>query len=316
MYHMHTMHINELEFNEIRLIAELADLRKLSAAAARLGLSQSAASHALARLRRRTGDPLFVRGSDGFYPTPYGERLSVAARKAINILLDGLASNAPFSAASTTRRFNVYLSDVGQMVLLPKLLTFLAREAPQASLRACPIPLDDPGAQLSSGEVDLAVGFFSNLTGGFRQSFLFRERYVCVVRVDHPNFRSGMTVEGFAKSPRAIADASGMAHAVVEEELRKQHLMAPPRLTVPQFMVLPLVIAHSDLLVIMPSRLAEAFAQLVSIKVLRPPVALRPYDIKVFWHERFHRDPASRWFRHALVQLFREPRGRAESYSG
>lgn len=306
MYNMHAMHIDDLDFGEIRLIAELASLRKLSAAAARLNLSQSAASHALARLRRRTGDALFVRGSAGFYPTPYGERLSAAARQALDILLDGLASNAPFDAASTTRRFNVYLSDVGQMVLLPKLLAFLAREAPQASLRAWPIPLDDPGTQLASGEVDLAVGFFSNLAAGFRQSLLFRERYVCVVRDDHPNFRSGMTAEGFAKSPRAIADASGMAHAVVEEELRKQGLVASPRLTVPQFMVLPLVIANSDLLVIMPSRLAKAFAQLVSIKILRPPVALKPYDIKIYWHERFHQDPASRWFRRTLAELFRE----------
>ena len=160
--------------------------------------------------------------------------------------------------------------------------------------------------QLASGEVDLAVGFFSNLAAGFRQSLLFRERYVCVVRDDHPNFRSGMTAEGFAKSPRALADASGMAHAVVEEELRKQGLVASPRLTVPQFMVLPLVIANSDLLVIMPSRLAKAFAQLVSIKILRPPVALKPYDIKIYWHERFHQDPASRWFRRTLAELFRE----------
>ncbi len=306
MYNMHMMHIDDFDFREIRLVAELSELRKLSAAAARLGLSQSAASHALARLRRRTGDPLFVRGSAGFYPTPYGERLSTAARKALDILLDGLAPTAPFDPASTTRRFNIYMSDVGQMVFLPKLLAFTAAQAPQASLHACPIPLDQPGMALASGEVDLAVGFFRNLTSGFRQSTLFRERYVCVVRADHPNFRSGMSAEGFAKSPRALADASGMAHAVVEEELRKQGLVAAPRLTVPQFMVLPLVIANSDLLVIMPSRLAKAFSQLVSIKILRPPVSLRPYDIKIYWHERFHRDPSSRWFRRTLAQLFRE----------
>jgi DNA-binding transcriptional LysR family regulator len=300
------MHIDDLDFGEIRLLAELSDLRKLSAAAARLGLSQSAASHALARLRRRTGDALFVRGGAGFYPTPYGERLSAAARKALDILLDGLASNAPFHPRSTTRRFNAFMSDVGQMVFLPRLLAYLDREAPQARLRACPIPLEDPGASLASGEVDVAVGFFSNLAAGFRQSLLFRERYVCVVRADHPNFRSGMSAEGFSGSPRALADASGMAHAVVEAELRDAGLDSVPRLTVPQFMVLPLVIASSDLLVIMPSRLAKTFTQLVSIKILKPPLPLKPYDIKIYWHERYHQDPANRWFRRALVQLFRE----------
>ena len=306
MHNMQAMHIEDLEFGEIRLIAALSELHKLSAAAARLGLSQSAASHALARLRNRTRDPLFVRGSNGFYPTPYGERLSTAARKALDILLDGFASNAPFDPKSTTRRFNVYLSDVGQMVILPKLLALMAEETPQASLRACPIPLEQPGMALASGEVDVAVGFFRNLTAGFRQSVLFRERYVCVVRADHPNFRSGMSPEAFTKSPRALADASGMAHTVVEDELKKQGLVATPRLTVPQFMVLPLVIANSDLLVIMPRRLAQAFSQLVSIKIMEPPLPLRPYDIKIYWHERFDRDLSSRWLRRTFVQLFRE----------
>ncbi|HEX4411366.1 MAG TPA: LysR family transcriptional regulator [Xanthobacteraceae bacterium] len=306
MYNMHIMHIDDLELGEIRLVAALAELNKLSAAAARVGLSQSAASHALARLRARTGDPLFVRGTSGFYPTPYGERLSTAARRALDILLDGIAANPPFDPTSTTRKFNVYLSDVGQMVFLPKLLALIVDEAPRAALRVCPIPLEQPGAPLASGEVDLAVGFFRNLTAGFRQSMLFRERYVCVVRADHPNFRSGMSADAFACSQRAIADASGMGHAVVEEELVRQGFAAVPSLTVPQFMVLPLVIASSDLLVIMPSRLAKAFAQLVSIKILKPPVTLPPYDIKIYWHERFDRDPAGRWFRKAFVQLFRE----------
>ncbi len=97
-----------------------------------------------------------------------------------------------------------------------------------------------------------------------------------------------------------------MAHAVIETELRKHGLGGTERLVVPQFMVLPLVIANSDLLVIMPSRLAKAFSILVSIKMLRPPVPLRPYDIRVYWHERFHHDATSRWFRRMFAQLFRE----------
>ena len=306
MYNMHVMHVGDFEFTEIRLIAELAELRKLSAAAARLGLSQSAASHALARLRKRTGDSLFIRSSAGFAPTPYGERLASSARQALNILLDGFASNEPFDPAATARRFNVYMSDVGQMVMLPRLLALLNDKAPGASLRACPIPLEQPGAALASGEVDLAVGFFTNLAAGFRQSLLFRERYVCVVRSDHPNFRNGMSAEAFAASPRALADASGMAHAVMEAELRKHGFGNTTKLVVPQFMVLPLVIANSDLLVIMPSGLAKAFSQLVPIKILRPPMPLRPYDIRVYWHERFHQDPANRWLRRSIVELFRE----------
>ena len=197
------------------------------------------------------------------------------------------------------------MSDVGQMVFLPKLLSFMHKEAPGASLRVCPIPLQQPGTELASGEVDLAVGFFTNLAAGFRQSPLFRESYSCVVRSDHPNVRTGMSRNAFVETPRTLADSTGMSHAVMEHELARNGLGGTPKLRVPQFMVLPLVIANSDLLVVMPSRLARTFALLVSLKVMAPPIPLPEFPIKVFWHERFHHDPGSQWLRRAFVRLFR-----------
>src|SRR5262245_1046992 len=173
------MHVPDFEFTEIRLIAELLERRKLSAAAVRVGSSQSGASHALARLRKRFGDPLFTRSARGFQPTPYGERLGIAAREALDVLGAGVASNRPFDPRTATRRFTLYANDVGQTVFLPKLLAFLKKESPGATLRTSPIPLENPGAAMVSGDVDAAAGFFDNLTTGFRQSLLFRERYVC-----------------------------------------------------------------------------------------------------------------------------------------
>src|SRR5262249_28101173 len=149
-------------------------------------------SHALAKLRQRLGDPLFARTANGIQLTPYGERVALAARSALETLRTGLESNRPFDPRANERCFNLYANDVGQMVLLPRLIGFLRKEAPRASVKALPIPLTNPGAALSSGEVDIAVGIFDNLTTGFHQSFVLRERYVCVVRKNHPNFRKGM----------------------------------------------------------------------------------------------------------------------------
>jgi DNA-binding transcriptional LysR family regulator len=303
---MHAMHVPDFEFSEIRLIAELLELRKLSAAAARLGLSQSAASHALARLRTRFGDPLFTRSAGGFQPTPYGERLGTAAREALDALIAGIGSNRPFDPRTTTRRFTLYANDVGQMVFLPRLLAFLKKEAPGATVRTSPIPLENPGSALASGDVDAATGFFDNLTTGFRQSLLFRERYVCVVRVNHPKFRNGMTLEAFKSSEHAMADATGMAHAVIDRFLAKQRVQRNVALRVPGFHVLPMIIANSDLLAVIPSRLAEAFVSHVPIKVLPLPISIPPFDIRIYWHERYHHDPALCWFRTAFVKLFRD----------
>ena len=194
---MKTMHIPDIDLRGMKLIAELSELRKLTAAANRLGVSQSSASHALTRLRERLGDQLFVRTASGFQPTPYAERLAVASREVLDVLAAGLAANKPFDPQTTTRRFTYYANDVGQMVSLPRLVAFLKREAPRATIRVASVPLQDPGAALVSGDVDIAFGPFDNLITGFRQSVVFRERYVCIVRTHHPNFRGGMTLKAF-----------------------------------------------------------------------------------------------------------------------
>jgi DNA-binding transcriptional LysR family regulator len=297
------MHLHDLDLTQIRLLAELARLGSVSAAARRIGLSQSAASHALAKLRLQLGDPLFMRTSAGFKPTPFGERLGRAAVEALDRLAEGLASNHSFDPKTSRKQFTFYMSDVGQMVLLPGLLSVVHREAPGVLLRSAPIPLDDPAATLISGEVDLAIGFFTNLRAGFHQTVVFNERYVCVVRADHPAFSQGMTLEAFREARHAIADSTGMAHALIDDHLARHRVSRRDGLRVPGFHVLPLIIASTDLVAIIPGRLADAVATHLPIKVFDPPVPLPPYDIRMFWHERFHNDPASRWMRRQIVEV-------------
>ena len=222
---MHPLHNVErnLDLTQIKLLAALLQLRSVSAAAQRIGLSQSAASHALGKLRKELGDPLFTRTADGFQPTPYGERLGNAARESLDVLRVGL-SNRPFDPHTTSRRFNLYLNDVGQIVFLPRLAAYLGTQAPLATVRSVSIPLDNPGAALSSGDVDLAIGVFNNLTTGFLQSVLFRETYVCIVRKNHPKFRTGMSLEAFTNSQHAVADATGMAHEFIDKVLERHHI--------------------------------------------------------------------------------------------
>src|SRR5215470_3129054 len=107
IYNMQTLHTGDLSFTQMRLIAELLRLRSVSAASDSLGLSQPAASHALAKLRRQFGDPLFTRTTKGFQPTPYGERLGTAAREAVATLVAGIAGGRQFDPAKTTRCFNL-----------------------------------------------------------------------------------------------------------------------------------------------------------------------------------------------------------------
>ena len=306
---MHSMPIEGFELTKLRLLAALSELRHLSAAARRIGLSQSTASHALKRLRAQLGDPLFVRAAGGVYPTPYGEKLGTAARQALEILSAGLTASQPFDPGATMRRFSIYLSTVGQVVLLPRIPRLHARrEAPGASLLVRSVPVDNPGTALAVGEIDLAVGYFNNLTTGFHQSTLLQEHLACIVRADHPLFHEGMSREAFLAAPHAVADASGMAYAAIDRALARRKIRRHTMLVVPEFAVLPLLVASSDLLVIMPARLAEASSSpdAVPIRIFPPPIPMPSFAIKVYWHERFHHDAANQWLRRAFVNLFRD----------
>ncbi len=306
IYNMHIMHLAGLEITQIRLMAGLQQLRSVSAAAQSIGLSQSAASHALAKLRKQLGDPLFARTGNGFQPTPYGERVGIAARESLEVLEAGLASNRPFDPTTTTRRFSFFTSDIGQMVVLPKLSEILNKEAPYATVRVLPVPLDDPAAVLASGEVDCAVGIFDNLTSGFKRSLGLPERYVCIVRTGHPKFRRGMTLEAFLEVKQAVADSTGMAHTMIDRLLAEYHIRRKDAVRVPQFHVLPMIIANSELLAVVPSRLARAFSRIASIKIFSLPVSIPSFDINVYWHERYHHDAPNQWFRSILVKILRQ----------
>ena len=300
------MHIQQLEITQLRLLEALARHGNISAPAEAVDLSQSAASHSLGRLRTLLDDPLFVRTSRGMEPTPYGAKVCASVASALVTLREGLTPIEPFDAAHSKRSFNLYVSDIGQTVLLPRLLSAINDQAPGVTINVRPVPLRDQDAALESGEIDLAVGHFTSLVAGFFQRRLFRERYVCVVRAGHPRFVDGMTKESFELAQHAIADASGMAHELLEQALRKRQIKRDIALRVPQFMVLPFIIKESDLLVTMPSLLAEQFAKLIRLQVLPLPVRIPAYDIKLFWHRRAHNDAANQWLRRLLVELFEE----------
>jgi len=301
---MTAMHMGALHLNQLRLVDALARNSNLGEAAEEIGLTQSAASHALSRLREELQDPIFVRTSEGMRPTPYGKRLSASVRDALQSLRAGLDRHPEFQPGTSSRTFNVIMSDVSQMLYLPRLLPRLYAEAPGVTLRVRALPAKAPHLILESGEVDLAAGAFSRLIAGCRQKRLYREQYVCVVRRDHPRFEKGMTAEAFCSVPHAIVDPRGYVHERLDRWLAQQKVPRTAKLHVPYFLSLPLVIARSDLLVVMASRVAHTYAEMLPLKIMPPPVKLPAYEPRLFWHERFHRDPANRWLRGLYIELF------------
>ncbi len=160
--------------------------RQISRAAQRLGLAQPTVSNALGRLRRLTGDALFVRTGRGMEPTPHAERLAAPLREALAMLRGTLQARSQFDPAQDRRHFTLFLTDLGEAFFLPRLLARLRDTAPGVTLTTLPMPDRNPQAALERGEVDLAIGNLPDMAPGFYQQRLFREHYVGITRPDHP----------------------------------------------------------------------------------------------------------------------------------
>ena len=281
--------------------------RSITLAAQRIGLSQPAMSSALGRLRRTFNDQLFVRTSDGMQPTPYAQLLAPPIQRACELIADSLQVGADFDAATSTRTFTLYMTDIGEAVFLPRLLGALGTGAPRVSLRVLRSPARGAHDAMAAGEVDIAVGLFPNLKAGFFQQRLYRDEFVCVLRADQRPPCGELTPRQFAAMRHAVITTAGTGHeATVERAFAEQRLRRRVALTIPHFMAVPVIVAQTDLVVTVPRRLALAFAGYPNLRLLDSPIPIPPFEIKQHWHKRYHHDQANRWLRRLLAELFLE----------
>lgn len=300
------MNVGDLDLNLLRAFDAVLREGNVTAAGERLGLSQPAMSNALSRLRRVLDDPLFVRTPSGMRPTPFAQRLAAPVRQALDLIQTTLAQQAAFDPRTSQRSFRMQLSDVGEIVFLPALLERLEREAPGVRIDTGQLPQDEVSEALAAGEIDLAVGFLPGLSAGVVSKRLFRDRYVCVVRADHPRVGSRITLAQFLAASHVLVSARGSAHEIVEQTLRNKGLARRIALRVPHFTVVPMILARSDHMVIVPEGLMRAIARFGRFKSLKPPMDIPALDVKVHWHERFGQDPGIAWLRGVLLDLYAE----------
>lgn len=296
--------MRDLDLRLLTVFQEIARTRSVSAAAEALGMAQPTVSIALGKLRRRFGDPLFVRTSGGMMPTPFAARLQQPLADALDLLARTLDHEITFDAGASERDFRVAMTDISQVVLLPRLLDHLKGTAPRVTLDVRHIDDGTPRA-LEAGDAELAIGFMPQLEAGFHQQTLFTQRYVCLARADHPRIGDRLTLKRFVAESHVQVAWSGTGHRLVEKALADAGIVRTIALRLPGFLGLAAIIGQSDLLVTVPGRLAEALAGTQNLKALKPPIDFPPYAVKLHWHERVHRDPGHQWLRKTLLELFR-----------
>jgi DNA-binding transcriptional LysR family regulator len=327
---MNDINFSAIDLNLLRVFDALVEERSVTRAGERLGLTQSAISHALNRLRHVLHDELFVRGAEGMQPTVRASEIAPRLRHGLHQLQVAIAP-AAFVPGETERRFTIACPDHVTGALMPRLMVRLRREAPRATLRVHPSNLG-VAEPLDSGLVDVALGTFRRIPERFASEILFRDAMVWVVREDHPLAHGTVTLERLAEVPHLVlAGTADDAHAVdgfiVEHGLERQitrddagalHGALAVRglhrtigLTLPHSLAAPRVVAESDLAALLPRCLAVASAARFRLKLFEPPYPSPPIELRALWRRDQGDHPAIAWLRTLVREVAASARERA-----
>lgn len=320
------LNFSTLDLNLLRVFEALLEERSATRAGIRLGLTQSAVSHALARLRDLLNDELFVKGPDGMAPTARARAIGPRLRAALRQLHSALADDG-FDPLTAEHRFTVAADPYIRAILLPRLIARVRRDAPGVELCVKPGFAGATDA-IDTGQLDLAIASFRRVPERFGTLEVLRERFVWAMRADHPAAAEPLTLDRLATLPllvrtpadvddngsefpemgrglerRAVQDDDGalaraLAGAGAETGQRRW-----VRLSVPDSYAALAIAGETDLAALVPHRLAAALAGRFGLTLFDPPYDSPTVPMSMVWHPGHGASPAAEWLRAAVQDI-------------
>ena len=297
------MELKDVDLNLLVVFNQLLLERRVSKVADNLGLSQPAVSNALARLRKLTDDTLFLRTTKGMEPTPYAQQLAEPVAYALGMIHGAINQKTSFDPATAKRAFTIGMTDIGEIYFLPTLMEELAKVAPgvtMSTVRNTAVNLRD---EMEAGHINLAIGLLPQLKAGFFQRRLFKQRYVCMFRKGHRLDKRKVSLAEFSSADHVVVMSEGTGHGMVDELLERSGVLRNVRLTVPHFVGVGPILHHSDMVATVPERLAQALAGPFELTYVSHPATLPEIAINMFWHAKYHKDPANEWLRGLVFRM-------------
>ena len=302
---MHIMHLKEIDLNLIAVLEALLRERSVTRAAHSLGLSQSATSHALNRLRRAFDDPLFVKSGHDMAPTPKAELLQAAVVEVMATIRQRILKEAGFDPTVAEREFTICITDIGELVFVPTLLKRLRREAPRCTLRTLQVPAEQIEGLLASGDADLAIGSYRTAPDGLYKQRLFMHSFRTIVHVGNKKIRNRITMAQFERTPQIVVTLTGKGRTAYDSVLEEKSIRRHVVLRTPHFLLVPLLLEQNpDLIATVPLELGNVFSRLGVVRSIAPPVELPTFAINQYWHPLAHHEPAIIWMRELIKQSF------------
>jgi DNA-binding transcriptional LysR family regulator len=301
-----TAHIRRLDLALLLLFRELMHNRRTTVVAQRMGMSQSAVSHALARLREVFGDPLFVRRSDGLQPTHRALELLPKVEALIDLAYQTVNGFETFDPASSDRQFRLAGNDLVCALLGGPLIGALRRRAPYTRVTFRSAVGRAALKALAAGEIDLALGYFPRLPADYELTHLFDETFVVVARRGHPQLRNGLDLDTYRKLDHVLVSFSGGLTGFADMALKRHNLSRRVVASLPMFLAAFAAVSKGDVVSTVPAHLAASYARPFGLKIYRPPMAVRSFSLGAVRHARSHGDQGLDWITDRIGKLVQQ----------
>ncbi len=299
----------DIDLNLLVVFQEVFQERQISSVARKLNLSQPAVSNALARLRKTFNDELFVRTSQGMQPTPLAQQLADPVATALANITKALNQQETFDVPRSRRHFTIAMTDVGEMYFMPVLVEQCRLHAPQVKISTVRANSVDLMAEMETGRIDLALGAFDEVSGALYHRRLFQQDYVCMYRQHHPLMKAGMSSRDFLNMEHLIVSTKESPYDKINQSLEKVGITANASFTVPHFSAVPYIVSTTNLVVIVPEKLALSAQAPFRLSYSKPPIKLPTLQTNIFWHRRFAQDEGNQWLRGLIVDCFSDASG-------
>jgi DNA-binding transcriptional LysR family regulator len=295
--------LRSLDLNLLTVFEAIYDIGTVSGAADRLALSQSAASHALARLREACKDDLFVRAHQGLSPTPTAQEMYPAIKQALDALRATLAEASGFDPGTSQRRFRICIPHPMGPFYALHLRAAVRIAAPNITLTfstaSMPVDLEE---NLRDGTVDVALDWLAAELDPFVNQKVFDDQLMLVVRRGHPSIKANVTLDELRQAefvgPHRRREVEHLPSAL--REFYK--LGFPEAIRVNELLEIPTVVANTDLVGVFPSSMGTLIGKQLGLRVVVLPIELPDIPIHMVWHETRRNDAAHRWLREIVVR--------------
>jgi DNA-binding transcriptional LysR family regulator len=293
----------ELDLKMLYFFRALYLSGNVSLASDQLGFSQPSGSLLLKRLRREFNDVLFVRIGQKMVPTPGAQQLFVTVSEVLGLIDNKLESSVHFDPYTSQRNFTIAMTDISQIALVPRLIDFCKSQGVNKIKFIIRDIDEDVYSYLESGEVNLAVGFLTNVPDDYFQQRLFEEQYVCLSSRMHPRIKQPPTLGKWKNEHHILVQGAGTGHTCLKYYLEHHGIQQNIAMVIPSFLGVGSIVASSELLAIVPKQFAVLNSSACDCVFWPLPVSLPSITIRQIWHQRYHNDPGLIWLRKQLAKL-------------